>query len=42
VLIVSSAATRPLAEVRVSIGGGVAMLAVAGAFWCLSKRGEKK
>ncbi|HNX34963.1 MAG TPA: hypothetical protein PKM57_10070 [Kiritimatiellia bacterium] len=42
VLIVSSAATRPLAEVRVSIGGGVAMLAAAGAFWCLSKRGEKK
>ena len=42
VLIVSCLATRPFAEVRVSVWCGVAMLAVAGAFWCLSKRGEKK
>lgn len=38
VLIVSCVATRPLAEVRVSILGGVAMLAAAGVFLWLSKR----
>jgi len=41
VLIGASLATRPFAEVRVSVGGGVALLAAAGIFWSLSKRGQK-
>ncbi len=38
VLIASCLLTRPYAEVRVSVWGGTAMLAVAGAFAWLSKR----
>ena len=38
VLIASCLLTRPYAEVRVSVWGGAAMLAVAGAFAWLSKR----
>jgi Na+/proline symporter len=38
VLIVASLATRPFDAVRVSVGGGVALLAAAGFFVWLSKR----
>jgi Na+/proline symporter len=38
VLILACVLTRPFAEVRVSVWGGAAMLAVAGAFAWLSKR----
>ncbi|HPC49942.1 MAG TPA: hypothetical protein PL016_07415, partial [Kiritimatiellia bacterium] len=37
VLIVSSAATRPFAEIRLSVFGGMGLLVVAGIFFRLSR-----
>ena len=41
VMIVASLATRPFAEVRLSVAGGVGLLAVAGVFWRASRRGAE-
>ena len=41
VLIIASVVTRPFAEIRLSVAGGVGMLAAAGFFYWLSKRGAQ-
>jgi len=40
-LIIASVATRPFSEIRLSVAGGAGMLAVAGFFYWLSKRGAE-
>lgn len=42
VLIVSSLATRPFNEIRVSVAGGVGLLTVAAVFLWLSKRSDRR
>jgi SSS family transporter len=41
VLIISSLATRPFCEIRISVAGGIGLLAVAGVFLWVSKRADR-